>query len=180
MRRGPVIGTVRMLASGALAAAGLAFPAVAAAAPASTSFDVIGAETAFSSTSAAFVGKAWGDAGDRGAWTTGITRTPFTPTGQSTVTGGSFAMKTVSPAWVTDFVTGTVTGGSVQRLPGSPGCANETFGVTVQLAGVATSTTTGGTGQFVGILTHYRALIFGVCRTYFASIAGQVAFDYTP
>ena len=173
--------TARILAAGALTAAGLAvFPAATAAAPASTSFDVVGVETAFTSTSATFAGKARGNAGDRGAWTTSITRTPFTSTGQSTITGGSFAMKTVSPTWTTDFVTGTASGGFVQRLQGAPGCTNETFGVTVQLTGVATRTSTGGTGQFVGVLTHYRAFIFGVCRTYFASIAGRVAFDYTP
>ena len=173
--------TARILVAGTLMAAGLAvFPSVTVAAPASTSFDVVGVETAFTSTSASFTGKARGDAGDRGAWTTSITRTPFTPTGQSTVTGGSFAMKTVSPSWTTDFVTGTVSGGFVQRLPGPPGCTNETFGVTVQLTNVVTSTTAGGTGRFLGVLTHYRAVIFGACRTYFASIAGQVAFDYTP
>jgi hypothetical protein len=176
-----VIRTIRTLATGALAAAGLGvLPAAAAAAPASASFDVLGVETAFSATSATFAGKAKGDAGDRGAWTTSITRTPFTATGQSTITGGTFAMRTVSPTWTTDFVTGTVTGGSVQRLPGPPGCTNETFGLTVQLADVATSTTTGGTGQFVGLLTHYRAMIFGACRTYFASVAGQAVFAYIP
>jgi hypothetical protein len=176
-----VIRTIRLLAAGAVVAAGLAsFPAAAAAAPTSTAFAVIGAETAFSSTSATFVGKATGNLGDRGAWTTSITRTPFTSTGQSTITGGSFAMTTLGPAWAIDFVTGAVTGGSVQKLPGSTGCTNETFGVTVEIAGVATSTTTGGTGQFSGVLTHYRALIFGTCRTYFASIAGQVIFDYAP
>jgi hypothetical protein len=176
-----VTRTARILATGALAATGLAvFPSALAAAPASTSFDVIGIETAFTSTSASFAGKARGEVGDRGAWATSITRTPFTPTGQSTITGGTFATKTVSPAWTTDFVTGTVSGGFVQKLPGAPGCTNETFGVTVRLTGVATSTTTGGTGQFAGVLTHYRTLIFGVCRTYFASIAGQVVFDYTP
>lgn len=173
--------TARTLFAGALTAAGLAvLPPAAGAAPASTSFSVIGVETAFTSTSASFAGKARGDAGDRGAWTTSITRTPFTATGQSTITSGTFAMKTVSPTWTTDFVTGTVSGGSVQRVPGSPGCTNEIFGVTVQLTGVATRTTTGGTGQFVGALTHYRAPIFGACRTYFASIAGEVVFDYTP
>jgi hypothetical protein len=176
-----VTKTVRTLAAGAVAAAGFAvFPASVEAAPASTSFHVIGVETAFTSTSASFAGKARGDAGDRGGWTTGIARTPFTATGASTITGGTFAMKTVSLDWTSDFVTGTVSGGFVQRLPGSPRCTNETFGITVQLAGVATTTSTGGTGQFVGVLTHHRAVILGVCRTYFASIAGQVVFDYTP
>jgi hypothetical protein len=171
----------RLLAAGALTAAGLAvFPSATAAAPASASFDVVGVETAFTSTSATFTGKAKGNTGDRGVWTTAITRTPFTPTGQSTVTGGTFAMRTVSPTWTTDFLTGAVSGGAVQRLPGAPGCANETFAVSVQLIGVATRTTAGGVGQFVGVLTHYRTVILGACRTYFASIAGQVVFNYTP
>jgi hypothetical protein len=52
---GTVTRTVRTTAVGPLAAAGLAvFPGSAVAAPASTSFDVIGVETAFISTSASF------------------------------------------------------------------------------------------------------------------------------
>lgn len=167
-----------LAASGLAAAAVAALPTAAAAAPASTTWDLLGVETAFTSTSATFSGKGSGDAGDKSAWTTSITRTPFTATGQSTITGGTFQMKTVSPTWTTDFVTGSVAGGNVQKIAGFVGCTNEQFAVSVLLTGIATSTTTGGTGTFVGVLTHYRAFLFGACRTYFATIAGQAAFDY--
>lgn len=171
--------SLRTFAAGTLAVAGFAvFPAAAAAAPASTVFELVGVETAFTSTSATFTGKGAGDAGDKAVWTTSITRTPFTPTGQSTITGGTLSMKTLSPTWTTDFVIGAVAGGNVQKISGFVGCTNETFAVNVALVGITTSTTIGGTGTFAGLLTHYRAVIFGTCRTYFASIGGQATFDY--
>ncbi len=172
MRR-PLV-TLGMLAAATLAA----IPATATAAPASTTFIVTGAETWFTSTSASFSGTGTGDQGDRAFWRTSITRTAFNSAGQSTITGGTFSMTTLSPSWTTDQVRGTVDGGFVQKTSGFTGCTNETFAVTVSLMDVATSSTAGGTGSFVGQLTHHRRTIFGACRTYFATIAGVVSLSY--
>jgi hypothetical protein len=173
------MGLLRALVAGAVAAAvACTLPGAATAAPASTTFRVAGVETAFSSTSAAFSGAAAGDRGDRGVWTTSITRTRFDSSGQSTITGGAFSMSTIGPGWTADRVTGAVAGGSVQKTSGFAGCTNERFLVLISLTGVATRSSSDGTGGFIGQLTHYRTFFFGSCRTYFASVAGQIVFEY--
>ncbi len=170
---------LRLLAIATLVGAAVAaWPAGAVAAPASATFAVKGLEIAFTSTSATFSGVGTGTEGDKAAWTTSLTRTRFTSAGQSTITGGTLSMKTFSPSWTTDWVTGTVGGGFVQKTSGFAGCTNETFAVTVSLTDVATKTTTDGTGAFSGELTHRRTMIFGACRIYAATITGQVTFDY--
>lgn len=45
-------------------------------------------------------------------------------------------MKTLSPSWTTDWVTGAVAGGFVQKSSGFTGCTNEKFAVTVSLIDV--------------------------------------------
>ena len=163
----------------AIVVAGLtAITSPALAAPASTTFAVRAVETAFTSTSASFSGTGTGDAGERAAWTVSITRTTFDSAGRSILTGGTFTMRTLSPNWTTDWVTGTVAGGFVQKQPGSGGCTNERFDVSVSLTGVATKTTAGGAGTFVGVLTHYRTPILGACVTYGATVTGLVALRY--
>lgn len=162
------------LATAALAA----FPGAAAAAPASDTFAVKGVETAFTSTSATFSGTGRGNGGDTAAWAVSVTRTRFDSAGRSTITGGTFSMKTLSPSWTTDWVTGTVAGGFVQKTSGFTGCTNEKFAITVSLMDVATKTTAGGMGTFTGELTHHRASIFGVCFIYGATISGAVALNY--
>jgi hypothetical protein len=154
-----------------------AFPAVAVAAPASDTFGVTGVETAFTSTSATFSGTGTGDAGDRAAWMVRITRTRFAA-GASTITGGSFTMKTASPSWTTDWVAGAVAGGFVQKTAGFTSCTKEKFALTVSLTDVATKTTAGGTGTFIGELTHHRTSIFGTCVIYGATVTGVVTLSY--
>jgi hypothetical protein len=177
------IGGIAMRISFAVAVATLAtataaaFPAAAVAAPASNTFAVRGVETAFTSTSATFSGTGTGNAGDRAAWFVSITRTRFA-SGLSTITGGTFTMRTVSPNWTTDWVAGTVAGGSVQKTSGFTGCTNEKFALTVSLTDVATKTTAGGTGTFIGELTHHRTSIFGTCVIYSATVTGVVTLSY--
>jgi hypothetical protein len=134
-------------------------------------------ETAFTSTSATFAGTGTGNAGDRAAWAVSLTRTRF-DSGQSTITGGTFTMRTVSASWTTDWVKGTVAGGSVQKTSGFTGCTNEKFTVNVSLTGVATKTTADGTGTFAGELTHHRTSFFGSCVIYGATITGVVRLSY--
>jgi hypothetical protein len=154
-----------------------AFPAAAVAAPASNTFGVTGVEIAFTSTSATFSGTGTGNAGDRAAWRVSITRTRFAA-GASTITGGSFTMKTASPSWTTDWVAGAVAGGFVQKTAGFTSCTNEKFALTVSLTDVATKTTAGGTGTFIGELTHHRTSIFGTCVIYGATVTGVVTLSY--
>ena len=158
-------------------AAAAAFPSSAVAAPASNTFAVRGVETAFTSTSATFSGTGTGSAGDRAAWNVSITRTRFA-SGLSTITSGAFAMRTVSPSWTTDWVVGTVAGGFVQKTSGFSGCTHEKFALTVSLTDVATKTTAGGTGTFIGELTHHRTSIFGACVIYGATVTGVVTLSY--
>jgi hypothetical protein len=141
-------------------------------------FAVRGVETAFTSTSASFSGTGTGNAGDRAAWSVSIVRTRFDSSGRSTITGGTFMMRTVSPSWTTDSVAGTVAGGAVQKTSGFTGCTNEKFAVTVSLTNVTTKTTVGGTGTFIGELTHHRTSIFGFCAIYGATVAGVVTLSY--
>jgi hypothetical protein len=37
-----------------------------------------------------------------------------------------------------------------------------------------------GTGEFTATLTHYRALLFGACRTFSATVRGTITSPLTP
>jgi hypothetical protein len=157
----------------------LALPASAVAAPASTSFAVRGFEYAFTQTVGSFAGSAVGNAGDRGAWNARVEHDPL-GSEPTFITGGSFWMATRSPNGHYDWVTGDFVdeGGTIETLDPGANCTNELYLVTGTLGNVATRTTSGGTGSFSVTLTHHRALIFGRCVIYSASVAGTVAFDY--
>ena len=164
-----------------LAVTALALPAGAAAAPASTTFAISGNEYAFTSTVGSFAGTGHGiDGGDRAAWNTSVQHDPLgsVPTW---VNGGSFQMTTVSPTGHVDSVTGTFAyhGGMITPIPPpGPGCRNQQFQVTGTLQGVATNTSSGGSGTFSAVLTHYRISLFGQCFIYNARVAGTVSFTY--
>src|ERR671937_2628437 len=95
-----------LLCTTVLCAATLVIPAAAPAAPASTSFAIVGYEYAFTSTVGSFAGIGSGDAGDRAVWNTSVQHDPLgsTPT---YVNGGGFQMITRSPSSAFDTVTGT-------------------------------------------------------------------------
>jgi hypothetical protein len=163
-----------------IAVAALALPAAASAAPASTTFSIVGYEYAFTSTVGSFAGTGAGNAGDTAVWNASVEHDPLgsTPT---YVNGGSFQMATRSPSWRFDTVRGTFAyrGGMITRLnPDAPPCANEQYLVTGTLRGVTTSTTTGGSGIFSAVLTHYRVSFFGRCVIYKARVVGNVMFAY--
>jgi len=162
-----------------LAIAALALPAGAAAAPASTTFAISGNEYAFTSTVGSFAGTGQGNAGDRAVWNTSVQHDPLgsVPT---YVNGGSFQMATVSPTGHADSVRGTFVnhGGMITTLSTGPNCTNQRFMVTGALQDVATTTTSGGSGTFSAVLTHYRIRIFGQCLIYNARVAGTVSFTY--
>ncbi|MCA1697144.1 MAG: hypothetical protein LC749_21865 [Actinobacteria bacterium] len=172
--------SLRLLAVALIAAATLALPTAASAAPASTSFTVTGFEYAFTQTVGFFAGSAVGNAGDRGTWNTYVEHDPLGTTPTTYVNGGSFWMATRSPAGTYDWVTGTFAyhGGTITTMDPGENCTNQRYLVTGTLKDVATSTTTGGSGAFSVTLTHYRASLFGRCIIYSASMAGTVTFDY--
>lgn len=167
------------MAAALVAAAALAIPTAASAAPASTSFNMRGFEYAFTQTVGFFAGSGTGNAGDRAVWNTSVEHDPL-GSNPTYVNGGSFQMTTRSAGGRLDFVTGTFVnhGGTITTIDPGTGCTNQRFMVTGKLADVATSTTAGGTGSFSVVLTHFRTPLFGRCVIYFASVAGTVGFDY--
>ena len=171
--------SLRVAVTALVSAAALALPTTASAAPASTSFDITGFEYAFTQTVGFFAGSGTDDAGDRVAWNTSVQHDPLgsVPTN---VNGGSFQMATRSRTGRLDFVTGTFVnhGGTITTIDPGAGCTNQRFLVKGTLANVATSTTAGGSGTFMVVLTHFRTPLFGRCVTYSASVAGTVDFDY--
>ena len=162
-----------------LAVTALALPAGAAVAPASTTFAISGNEYAFTSTVGSFAGTGQGNAGDRASWNTSVQHDPL-GSNPTYVNGGSFQMRTLSPTLHSDSVTGTFVyhGGTITTLSTGPNCTNQRFLVTGTLQGVATSTSSGGSGTFSAVLTHYRISLFGQCFIYNARVAGTVSFTY--
>ena len=169
---------MRLLVSFAAVVAALAIPAAASAAPASTTFTIVGYEYAFTSTVGSFAGTGSGNAGETAAWNTTVQHDPLgsTPT---YVNGGSFFMTTASTTHL-DYVDGDFAyhGGTITTLDPGAGCTNQQYRVTGTLENVATSTTSGGSGRFSVTLTHYRYSVFGICVIYKARVAGTVTLTY--
>jgi hypothetical protein len=167
-------GLVTLLALAALVEAGAAT-----AAPASTTFAIVGYEYAFTSTVGSFAGTGLGNAGESSAWNARVEHDQLgsTPT---YVNGGLFAMTTRSTGGHLDFVSGTFAnhGGTIRNLDPGTGCTNQRYLVTGTLEDVATTTTAGGSGSFSATLTHYRYSLFGHCVIYKARVAGMVSFSY--
>lgn len=170
---------VRSSVTTLLAIAALALPAGASAAPASTTFAIAGNEYAFTSTVGSFAGTGQGNAGDTAVWNTSVQHDPLgsVPT---YINGGSFQMVTWSPTGHVDSVTGTFVyhGGTITTLSTGPNCTNQRFLVAGALQDVATNTSSGGSGTFSAVLTHYRISIFGQCLIYNARVVGTVSFTY--
>jgi len=166
-----------LLALAALAA--IVLPAAGSAAPASTSFAIVGYEYAFTSTVGSFAGRGAGDAGDTAAWNATVAHDPL-GSSPTYVNGGRFQMATVSPTGHVDSVAGTFAyqGGMITTLDPGADCTNQSFMVTGTLEDVATTTSAGGSGQFAATLTHYRTRLFGHCVIYKARVAGTVDFTY--
>jgi hypothetical protein len=163
----------------AAAVAALALPVAASAAPASTTFSIVGYEYAFTQTVGNFAGTGTGNAGDRALWNTSVQHDQLgsTPT---YVNGGVFQMVTHSPSGSVDTVDGSFTyhGGTISNINPGTNCTNQQYRVTGTLENVSTTDTSGGTGSFRAVLTHYRYSLFGHCIIYKARVAGSVSFVY--
>jgi hypothetical protein len=160
------------------AVAALALPAAASARPASTTFAVTGNEYAFTQTVGSFAGRAAGNAGDTGLWNARVEHDPL-GSQPTYINGGTFEMTTVR-GLSADYVTGDFVhhGGQITVLDPGAGCTNQRFLVAGSIENVATRTTSGGTGMFSAVLTHYRYSVFGHCVIYNARVAGSVSFAY--
>jgi hypothetical protein len=154
-------------------AVALSAPGVAAAA---TTYNdsVYGFEYSATSTEGKFSGTAYGAL--PGAWAATVDHTPLSPGGD--VTGGYMDLQTVLNATAT-LVKADVTGGQVIRQnPGSTGCVNQYYGVTLTLNHVRANGKGSGKGSFAGTLTHYRQSVFGTCVSYSATINGSMTLTF--
>jgi hypothetical protein len=172
-----VKGSYRLAAAAVVAAFVVLLPAVGGAAPGSVAFQVAGTEIGFTSTEGTFVGTAGGNAGDGGSWKAVVDHTELSSL-PAAITGGTFAMKTIGPGLSTDVVQGVFDGGSISLVDAGLGCHNQKYDVDGTLAGIQTKTSSGGTGEFHVLLTHYRVSVLGRCVTYSASVAGTATFSY--
>lgn len=159
---------------------GLSVVADAAAAPASTTFTIVGYEYAFTSTLGCFAGTASGNAGDSGTWSACVQHDPLGSSPSPYIDGGKLAMATTSPTDPFDAVTGSFVyhGGTITTLNAGANCTNQQYLVNGSLQDVATTTTSHGSGTFSVILTHYRTSLFGSCVIYKAKVSGSVSFTY--
>lgn len=168
-----------LLLAAFLAAAALALPQAASAAPGSSVFAVRGFEYAFTPTVGFFAGTGTGNLGDRAAWNTRVEH-DLLGSEPTYITGGEFQMKTISPTGDPDFVRGEYVyqGGTITTIDPGANCTNQRFLVDGDLENVATSDTTGGTGEVTATLTHHRVRIFGRCVIWSATVVGTTSFDY--
>src|SRR6266487_948154 len=170
---------LRVLPTTLVAVAALVAPSAAAAAPASTSFTIVGYEYAFTSTAGSFAGRGSGNAGEAAVWNAYVEHDPL-GSDPTYVNGGLFSVATTSPNGALDFVRGTFAyhGGTITTLNAGANCANQQYLVSDTLRNVGTSTTSGGSGRFAVTLTHYRYSLFGHCVIYKARVSGAVSFSY--
>ena len=171
-------GFARIFVLTAIAVGVLALPLGASAAPASTTFSIVGYEYAFTQTVGNFAGTGAGNAGDTAVWNTSVQHDALgsTPT---YVNGGTFQMATHGPGGF-DTVDGTFAyhGGTITNITPGTNCTNQQYLVTGTLENVTTTDTAGGSGSFSAVLTHYRYSLLGHCIIYKARVAGSVSFVY--
>ena len=147
-------------------------PASTAAAASTYPDNFTGFEIAATSTQGTFVGNTTGAL--PGPWEAVIVHTVLAP--NATITGGSLQLDTALNGQPLK-VAGTFNpGGTVTLLTTSTGCTNQRYALTDGLQILAGGNP--GTGQFSGVLTHHRAVIFGSCRTYAATVAGSVSLIF--
>jgi hypothetical protein len=148
-----------------------------AAASLSKSYSIEGIETAATSTQGTFVGTGAGAGGDEAVWQAIVVHQVLASSCYLSalgcaITGGTFSLVNQD----VEAVNGVFASGSIKLISQAPGCGIQVFSVVGTLTDVATPTTTGGVGTFAVTLTHFRALYFGRCTTFFAKVSGSVSF----
>jgi hypothetical protein len=160
-----------IVAVAAAAAVSLAVPGAGATTALSNAYAVAGIETSFpTNNTSTFAGFAFGSSGDTAHWKAsvvhqGLSNCPFGSGKSCAITGGTFSLMSFAGGQLTGSFSpgGSVTPGT-QQTP----CGPQVFGVSGPLA------TNHGPAFFVGTLTHYRTVFFGVCVPFFATITGSV------
>jgi hypothetical protein len=177
----PTKGVVPMLARSRLLlaliplalAAAVALPGTVLAATVSDTYTIRGAEYYATSTQGRFAGTASGNTGDSATWQATVNHTPLTDTAE--ITGGTARLATSRLV----VVRGEFTGGEVMLVSRQSGCGTETYSVNGDLENVTRSDSSAvGTGEFTATLTHYRASLFGACRTYSATVRGTIELSF--
>jgi hypothetical protein len=103
---------------------------------------------------------------------------PYAGTTEGEITGGTFKLWTTVKG-ASSLVTGAFSGGTITQIPGFSGCTNQQYEILGTLESVGTAGgALVGSGEFSAVLTHHRALIFGACRTYFATVTGTVDLEF--
>jgi hypothetical protein len=160
------------LAPVALAAA-VALPGTVLAATVSDTYTIRGAEYYATSTQGRFGGTASGNTGDSATWQATVNHTALTDTAE--ITGGTARLATSRLV----VIRGEFSGGDVTLVSRQSGCGTETYAVDGSLENVTrTDSSAVGTGEFTATLTHYRALLFGACRTFSATVRGTIALSF--
>lgn len=96
-----------------------------------------------------------------GQWRVQIAHQPLAAGSRVAITGGTFALHTLSGR----TVRGAVTGGAVTVVARGLGCTNQVYAVDATLS----------VGHFSGTLTHHRRSILGRCIIYSATISGSAS-----
>src|SRR5262249_44068496 len=140
-------------------------------------YSIEGIETAATSLQGTFVGTGTGTSGDEAVWQAIVGHEVLTPSCYLSsqgclITGGTFSLVNQD----VEAVNGAFASGSITLISQARGCGIQVFSVVGTLADVTTPTTTGGAGTFAVTLTHFRALYFGRCTTFFAKVSGSVSF----
>jgi hypothetical protein len=151
----------------------IALPGTVLAATVSDTYTIRGAEYYATSTQGRFAGTASGNMGDTATWQATVNHTSLTDT--ATITGGTARLVTSRLV----VVRGAFSGGDVTLVNRAAGCGTETFAVDGTLENVTRSDSSAiGSGEFIATLTHYRASLFGTCRTISATVRGTIDLNF--
>jgi hypothetical protein len=154
-------------------AAAIAVPGTVLAATVSDTYTIRGAEYYATSTQGRFAGGASGNTGDSATWQATVNHTPLADSAE--ITGGTARLATSRFV----VVRGEFSGGDVTLVSRQAGCGIETYDVDGALENVTRSDSSAvGSGEFTATLTHYRAFLFGACRTYSATVRGTIELSF--
>ena len=150
----------------------IALPETVLAATVSDTYTIRGAEYYATSTQGRFGGTASGNTGDSATWQATVNH--------ATDRRGHDHRWHGAPR---DVTTGRPPGPVLRRRcdagQSGGGLRHETFAVEGTLVDVTrTDSSAVGTGMFSATLTHYRASLFGTCRTISATVRGTISLDF--
>jgi hypothetical protein len=105
-----------------------------------------------------------------GGWLAVVDHSPLAA--KADITGGTLTLVTRTGGAVRTM-TGQFTGGTITMTNSGANCTNQTFNVTGSLAHFDGNRS----GLFTLTLTHWRRIILGACRSYFATTNGTLTVN---